>query len=223
MGSGDLRFQWAVRQAAWTRPQANQLVHALADTVQDACRAHFPPSEGFRTSTTQLAGMVDGVRVSVSRGEFSAVVSTQCYVEPEPSGTGRKGQVAVRLVAALRPTAPPPIAVVRLVEIAKPIALLLGVSAVVFALISALAVPGIGGYFRLSLWMSFMLMMAPAVAWLAGARTSMQLEAIEQTQSAWASHAAALADVQSRWERLVHVMSDQQTMISQHKALPFRR
>lgn len=223
MGSGDLRFQWAVRQAAWTRSQAKQLVHALAHTVHDACRAQFPPSEGFKTETTRLAGMVDGVRVSVSSGEFSAVVSTQCYVEPEVPGTGRKGQVAVRLVAALRPAAPPPLAMVRLLEVAKPIAALLCLSAVVFALISALAVPGIGGYFRLSLWMSFMLMMAPAVAWLAGARTSMQLEALEQTQSAWASHAAALADAQSRWERLVHVMNDQQTLISQHKALPFRR
>lgn len=223
MGQSELRYQWAVRQTAWTVAQANELVHSVANTVEDACQAHFPPSEGFRTRATELTGLVEGVRVCVSRGEFSAVVSTQCYLEPVSAGTGPRGQVAVRLVAALRQAGPPPIAVVRLMEIAKPVAALLAISAIVFAVISALAVPGIGGYFRLSLWMSFMLMMAPAVAWLAGARTSMQLEAIEATQSAWASHAAALADIADRWQRLLDVVSDQQAVVARHKALPFRR
>ena len=223
MGNGDLRCQWAVRQPALSREQASELVHTVASTVEDACQAHFPPSEGFRTQATELGGLVEGVRVSVSRGEFTAVVSAQCYVEPPTQGTGPRRQVAVRLVAALRPSGPPPIAVVRLMEIARPIAVMLAVSAVVFALISALAVPGIGGYFRLSLWMSFMLMMAPAVAWLAGARTSMQLEAIEATRSAWASHAAALADAQSRWQRLLDVVHDQHAVVARYKALPFRR
>ena len=40
--------------------------------------------------------------------------------------------------------------------------LILG-SALVFALISTLTASGLGGYFRLTLWMSFMIMMAPAV------------------------------------------------------------
>ena len=223
MGTSDLRVQWSVRRSAWTVSQANELVQGVASTVRDACRAHFPPSEGFHTRATQLGGLVECVRLSVSRGEFTAVVSAQCYAEPVSTGTGPSRQVAVRLVAALRPSGPPPIAVVRLMEIVRPVALLLVVSAVVFALISALAVPGIGGYFRLSLWMSFMLMMAPAVAWLAGARTSTQLEAIEATRSAWASHAAALADVQDRWQRLLDVVHDQQVVVSQYKALPFRR
>lgn len=223
MGTGDLRYQWAVRQAAWSHAQASELVHNVASTVQHACQAHFPPSEGFRTEATELGGLVEGVRVSVSRGEFSAVVSTQCYLEPVSQGPGPRRQVAVRLVAALKQAAPPPIAVVRLMEIARPIAAVLALSAIVFALISALAVPGIGGYFRLSLWMSFMLMMAPAVAWLAGARTSMQLEAIEATRSAWANHAAALEDVQSRWQRLLDVVQDQQAVVARYKALPFRR
>jgi hypothetical protein len=223
MGQSELRYQWAVRQNAWTVAQANELVHSVASTVENACQAQFPPSEGFRTRRAELAGLVEGVRVCVTRGEFSAVVSTQCYLEHVPHGTGSRGQVAVRLVAALRPSAPPPIAVVRLMEIAKPVAALLAVSAIVFAVISALAVPGIGGYFRLSLWMSFMLMMAPAVAWLAGARTSMQLEALEATQASWASHAAALDDISARWQRLLDVAHDQQAVVARHKALPFRR
>lgn len=223
MGPNDLRVQWSVRRSAWTVSQASELVHNVADAVRDACAAHFPPSEGFRTETTALAGLVEGVRLKVSRGEFSAVVSAQCYREAVAQETGPSRQVAVRLVAALRPADPPPIAVVRLMEVARPVALLLTLSALVFALISALAAPGIGGYFRLSLWMSFMLMMSPAVAWLAGARTTGHLEALEANRTAWASHAAALADVQDRWRRLLDVVHEQQVVVTQYKALPFRR
>ena len=77
---GDLRFQWAMRRTNWTPAQASQLVTVLADAVEDACAAHFPASEGYETRATQLHGMVEGVRVCVSKGEFSAVVSTQCYL-----------------------------------------------------------------------------------------------------------------------------------------------
>ena len=218
----DLRFQWALRRTTWTPAQASHLVNALADAVEDACAAHFPASEGYETRATHLHGMVEGVRVCVSKGEFSAVVSTQCYVEP--TGDPRPSEaVAVRLVAAVRHGDPPEVAMVRMFEIAKPVLLLVLGSAAAFALISTLWAPGIGGYFRLSLWMSFMIMMAPAVAWLLGARTSMQLEAIEATRSAFLSQAQALADHESRWRRLLHAMHDQQALVLQHKALPFRR
>ena len=218
----DLRFQWALRRTTWTPAQASHLVNALADAVEDACAAHFPASEGYETRATHLHGMVEGVRVCVSKGEFSAVVSTQCYVEP--TGDPRPSEaVAVRLVAAVRHGDPPEVAMVRMFEIAKPVLLLVLGSVAAFALISTLWAPGIGGYFRLSLWMSFMIMMAPAVAWLLGARTSMQLEAIEATRSAFLSQAQALADHESRWRRLLHAMHDQQALVLQHKALPFRR
>lgn len=223
MGQSDLNCQWAVRRPAWTVRQAGELVRTVAGTVEDACQRHFPPSEGFRTETTELAGLVEGVRLSVSRGEFSAVVSAQCYSETMSSETCPGRHVSVRVVAARRLSPPPPLAVVRLLEILGPVGLLLAVSAVVFALICALAVPGIGGYFRLSLWMSFMLMMAPAVAWLAGARTSMQLEAVEASKSARASHVAALADANARWQRLLDVVHEQQEVVARYKALPFRR
>jgi hypothetical protein len=219
---GDLRFQWALRRTSWTPAQASHLVTALADAVEDACAAHFPASEGYETRATQLHGMVEGVRVSVSKGEFSAVVSTQCYLE-SVGGPRPAREVAVRMVAAVHQGERQELGGVRLLEIVKPVVLMLLASGAAFALISTLWVSGIGGYFRLSLWMSFMIMMAPAVAWMLGARTSMQLEAIEADRSRCLTQARTFADHESRWRRLMHAMHDQQALVLQHRALPFRR
>ena len=216
----DLRFTWAMRRTSYTPAQAHVLVHALADVARDAAAAHFPASEGYRTSATELRGMPDGVRVCVSKGEFSAVVSTQCYLEPA-AGSGR--EVALRQVAAVHRVPPPVLPGVRLLEIARPALLLIVGSALVFAVISTLATAGLGGYFRLTLWMSFMIMMAPAVAWLLGARASLQLEAIEATRSAYVHQAHSIAEHESRWRRLLHVMHDRQALVLQQRALPFRR
>jgi hypothetical protein len=219
---GDLRFQWAVRRTTFTPDQAAKLVNALGDAARDACAAHFPASEGYETRATHLHGMLEGVRVCVSKGEFSAVVSTQCYVEPGPD-VPQDRRVAVRLVAAVRRPPPADLEVVRLLELARPVLLVILGSAVAFALISALWVSGIGGYFRLSLWMSFMIMMAPAIAWMLGARTNMQQGAIEATRVAFLTQARADADHESRWRRLVDAMHDQETLVTQARALPFRR
>ncbi len=216
----DLRFTWAMRRTSYTPAQAHVLVHALADVARDAAAAHFPASEGYQTSATELHGMLDGVRVCVSKGEFSAVVSTQCYLEPA-AGSGR--EVAVRQVAAVHRVPPPVLPGVRLLEIARPALLLIVGSALVFALISTLATAGLGGYFRLTLWMSFMIMMAPAVAWLLGARASLQMEALEATRSAFIHQAHNIAEHESRWRRLLHVMHDRQALVLQQRALPFRR
>ncbi|MBL8969380.1 MAG: hypothetical protein JNK56_02310 [Myxococcales bacterium] len=216
----DLRFTWAMRRTSYTPAQAHVLVHALADVARDAAAAHFPASEGYQTSATELHGMLDGVRVCVSKGEFSAVVSTQCYLEPA-AGSGR--EVALRQVAAVHRVPPPVLPGVRLLEIARPALLLIVGSALVFAVISTLATAGLGGYFRLTLWMSFMIMMAPAVAWLLGARASLQLEAIEATRSAYVHQAHSIAEHESRWRRLLHVMHDRQALVLQQRALPFRR
>lgn len=216
----DLRFTWAMRRTSYTPAQAHVLVHALADVARDAAAAHFPASEGYQTSATELHGMLDGVRVCVSKGEFSAVVSTQCYLEPA-AGSGR--EVALRQVAAVHRVPPPVLPGVRLLEIARPALLLIVGSALVFAVISTLATTGLGGYFRLTLWMSFMIMMAPAVAWLLGARASLQLEAIEATRSAYVHQAHSIAEHESRWRRLLHVMHDRQALVLQQRALPFRR
>jgi hypothetical protein len=220
----DLRVAWAMRRTSWTPAQATVLVNALAEAARDACATHFPASEGYETQATQLHGMLEGVRVCVSKGEFSAVVSTQCYVETGADGPQCK-EVALRQVAALRPAAHHLEAVpsVRLMEIAKPALLLIGGSALVFALITTLSASGLSGYFRLSLWMSFMIMMAPAVAWLLGSRAAIQMEALEATRSAFLHQARTLADHESRWRRLLHAMHDQQALVLQHKALPFRR
>lgn len=219
---GDLRFQWAMRRSTWTPAQAAHLVTALADAVEDACAAHFPASEGYETRATQLHGMVEGVRVCVSKGEFSAVVSTQCYLEPV-GGLQPAREVAVRLVAAVRRGEQAELGPTRVLEVLKPMLLLVLASSAMFAVISTFAVPGLGGYFRLALWMSFMIMMAPAVAWLLGTSASMQLEAIEATRSAFLHRARALEDHESRWRRLLHAMHDQQALVLQHRALPFRR
>ncbi len=215
----DLRFTWAMRRTSYTPAQAHVLVHALADVARDAAAAHFPASEGYQTSATVLHGMLDGVRVCVSKGEFSAVVSTQCYLEPV-SGSSR--EVALRQVAAVHRLPAPQLPGARLVEIAKPALLLIVGSALVFALISTLTASGLGGYFRLTLWMSFMIMMAPAVAWLLGARASFQLDAIEATRSAILDQVHNAAEHESRWRRLLHAMHDRQALVLQ-RALPFRR
>lgn len=217
---GDLRFQWAMHRTTFTPAQATRLVNAVGDAVEDACAAEFPASEGYETRATHLHGMLEGVRVCVSKGEeFSAVVSTQCYVEPGP----HERQVAVRLVAALRHGDPPDVAIAGLLEVARPVMLVVMGSALCFAVISALWDSGIGGYFRLSLWMSFMIMMAPAIAWLLGTRAAVQLEALEATRSAFLTQARALAEHESRWRRVLHVMHDQQALLTQARALPFRR
>ena len=216
----DLRFTWAMRRTSYTPAQAHVLVHALADVARDAAAAHFPASEGYHTSATVLHGMLDGVRVSVTKGEFSAVVSTQCYLEPA-SDSGR--EVALRQVAAVHRLPPPPVPGVRLFEIARPALLLIVGSALVFALISTLTASGLSGYFRLTLWMSFMIMMAPAVAWLLGTRASFQLDALEATRSAILHQIHSTAEHESRWRRLLHAMHDRQALVLQHRALPFRR
>ncbi len=219
---GDLRFQWAMRRTNWTPAQASQLVTVLADAVEDACAAHFPASEGYETRATQLHGMVEGVRVCVSKGEFSAVVSTQCYLEAV-SGARPAREVAVRLVAAVRRGEHPDLGMMRVLEIVKPVVLLVLGGAVLFAVVSTLWVSGIGAYFRLALWLSFMIMMAPAVAWMLGARTSVQLEAVEATRSAFLNRARSFEDHESRWRRLLGAMHDQQALVLQYRALPFRR
>ena len=218
----DLRVAWAMRRTQWTPAQAATVVHALADAALDAAATHFPASEGYETRATQLHGMVEGVRVCVSKGEFSAVVSTQCYLEPGAEGPQTR-EIAVRQVAALRQQGPTVVPTMRFLEIARPALVLVGGSALLFALISALTSSGLSGYFRLSLWMSFMIMMAPAVAWLLGARSTMQMEALDAARSAFLHQAHTLADHESRWRRLLHTMQHRQALVLAHRALPFRR
>jgi class 3 adenylate cyclase len=207
---GDLRYQWAVRRTTFTPDQAARLVTALGDATRDACAAHFPASEGYETRATQLHGMLEGVRVCVSKGEFSAVVSTQCYLEPVPPS----GRVAVRQVAAVRHHSPPgPRARRASSRSPGPVLLLILGSAVAFALISALWVSGIGGYFRLSLWMSFMIMMAPAIAWLLGARANLQQGALEATRVAFLTRPAPRPSTSRAGAGSSHVMHDQQALV----------
>lgn len=217
----DLRVAWAMRRTQYTPAQAAVVVHALADAALDAAATHFPASEGYETRATELHGMVEGVRVCVSKGEFSAVVSTQCYLEPTPESPQTRA-VALRQVAALRQAAPT-VPTMPMLEVIRPALVIVGGSVLLFALISALAGPGLGGYFRLSLWMSFMIMMAPAVAWLLGARSTMQLEALDAARSAFVHQAHMLADHESRWRRLLHTMHDRQALVLELRALPFRR
>ena len=217
----DLRVAWAMRRTQYTPAEAAVVVHALADAALDAAAAHFPASEGYETRATELHGMVEGVRVCVSKGEFSAVVSTQCYLEPAPESPQTRA-VALRQVAALR-QAEPTVPTLPFFEVIRPMLVIVGGSVLLFALISVLTGPGLSGYFRLSLWMSFMIMMAPAVAWLLGARSTMQMEALDAARSAFVHQAHALADHESRWRRLLHTMHDRQALVLELRALPFRR
>ena len=223
MGHGaKMTVAWAMRRSQWTPAQAEHFVHALADAALDACAVHFPASEGYETRATSLHGMVEGVRVCVSKGEFSAVVSTQCYLEPGPAGPQTR-ELALRQVAALRPFEPHEVPTLRVVGLARPVLLLLGASVLLFALISSLTAAGLGGFFRLSLWMSFMIMMAPAVAWMLGARSTTQMEALDAARCAFIRETHAIAEHESRWRRLLRNMHDRQALVMQQRALPFRR
>lgn len=207
---GDHRLTWAVERRTWSREQAGEAALVVATTVEDACRRCFPRSAGYATSRARLAGMVDGVRLSIHRGTFHAVVSTQSFVERRARGEG----CAIRLVAAARDDRPAPAALAR---IGRPAALGLTLAALVALTAALLGADGLWGYFRLSLLMSFLIMMTPAIAWLG----ALQPEPAPPPEAPWP--ALPPGEDQERWAQLIARLDAPQALVASDRGLPFRR
>ncbi len=213
-----------MNQVTWPKEHAVQALDALATTVEQVCRIHFPASAGYKVRRATLSGLVEGRRVVIVGDDIEALVSAQCFdVSTTDSEAPRRD---VRVVAVVRRTntveAPTPW-LTRMAE--RP-----GWTAVLgtglfFALLGQLWVPGIEGYYRLSLMMSFLVMMAPAIAWMMGARVAMRHEALEAAgASGWASLPPALQPQHhSRWRALKRCVHDQQRVVDSRRSLPFRR
>ena len=183
-------------------------VEALAGAVEAACARCFPRSAGYSTSRVRLVGLVDGVRVSIRKGAFVAVVSAQALVE----GSDRQERRAIRLVAAARHDPPAP----ALAPLARPAAIAAAVLALL-ALAAALATAsGLWGYFRLSLLMSFLIMMTPAIAWL----SAVHRDAAE-APGPWP--ALPPAEDLDRWRALLARVDDPQALVAADRGHPFRR
>ncbi|MEZ4453045.1 MAG: hypothetical protein R3B09_26530 [Nannocystaceae bacterium] len=198
------------RRATWTREEAGLAVDALAVTARGAIERHFPSSAGYRTESTLLHGFVDGIRLSVTRGAFRAVVSAHYYVEDRGAGEG--GGCSLRMIAAAEERAPR-----RRRSAGQQAAIGLAILGVVVVVIAALGASGLWGYFRLSLLLSFWIMMTPALAWLSAADPEPALGA-----PVWPSLPPSTDDLE-RWQRILAAMTAEREILSDPRALPFRR
>lgn len=212
---GESRLSWAERRVSWTREEASHAVVALATSVERTCHRCFPPSAGYTTELTHLRGLVDGVRVSVRRGSFHAVVSTHYFLDERPNADGW----AIRMVAAARRRPPTMSASARF---NRRLAIGLALSGVVAVLIAAFSASGLWGYFRLSLIMSFLIMMTPALAWL-GAVNADTNPALPSPWPALPPAGDEDFDDFERWRQTLDEMDAEQALLGDPRGTPFRR
>lgn len=205
---GDDRLTWMERRNGWTREEAGRAVDALATTAGRAIDRHFPSSAGYRTESTHLRGFVDGVRLSVTRGSFRAIVSAHYYIDDRGAGEGRSCSLRMVAAAAERPAR-------RRLGVAQRSALAISALGLLVIVIAALGATGLWGYFRLSLLMSFWIMMTPALAWLSATDP-------EGAPSKWPALPAATDDL-TRWREILAAMTDERQAVGDLRALPFRR
>lgn len=205
---GDERLSWAERRVTWTREEANHTVLALAKNVERTCRRCFPRAAGYETNLTNLRGLVDGVRVSVRRGSFQAVVSTHYFLDERAEADGW----AIRMVASARqrPQVKPE------ARAGQRLALGITVAGIVIVLIAAFGASGLWGYFRLSLLMSFLIMMTPALAWLSSDKSEAPGAA-----TAWPALPPGDDDF-TRWQQTLEEMNAEEALFVARRALPFR-
>ena len=159
---------------------------------------------------TNLRGLVDGVRVSVRRGSFHAVVSTHYFLDERAEADGW----AIRVVASAkqRPLAKPESA-----RVGQRLALGLTVAGLIIVLIAAFGASGLWGYFRLSLLMSFMILMTPALAWLSNAKS----EAMVDAAASWPALPPGEDDF-TRWQQTLAELNAEDALFVARRALPFR-
>lgn len=78
-------FGWAVACAGRRPGQLADEVQALVGWSASAWKRHFPPERGYRVTVESPAGVAQGVRMSVSRGDFEARL---CIEQSLPPGRG---------------------------------------------------------------------------------------------------------------------------------------
>ncbi|MCA9718512.1 MAG: hypothetical protein H6713_29990 [Myxococcales bacterium] len=226
MGGRDAeRLVWSRRSTRWTSEQATQARAALAASVERVIQLHFPASAGYTTSKTALSGMLDGTRLSVARGEFRAVVSTQHFTEPVPMAPNAPRRHAIRLVGSIRE----PAGGERADELTQQRALAMLAA---FTLLTALLfyltwVPGFWGTARATLMFGFVIMMTPAIAWLlnpAAFSGELQGSALRALPVAERDPVArAGEDHRTRWREFREAVNAEDVVILSLNALPFRR
>ncbi|MCB9569956.1 MAG: hypothetical protein H6710_22510 [Myxococcales bacterium] len=207
---GDDRLCWAERRVSWTREEACHAVDALATTAERVCQRHFPRSAGYETRLTHLRGLVAGARISVRRGSFHAVVSTHFFLDENPGADGW----AIRLVSSAR-NRPPTLTPAH--RRRRNLAIGLSIAAVVAVFVAACGASGLWGYFRLSLLMSFLIMMTPALAWLSAASSEANALA-----GGWPALGPASDDFE-RWRLALAEVRPDLVLLADPRALPFRR
>lgn len=205
---GDDRLTWMERRSGWTREEAGRAVDALATTAGRAIDRHFPSSAGYQTQSTHLRGFVDGVRLSVTRGTFRAIVSAHYYVDDRGAGDGPG--CSLRMVAAAEQRLPR-----RRLRAAQRATIGLSALGLVIIVAAALDATGLWGYFRLSLLMSFWIMMTPALAWLSAADP-------EAPSAPWPALPPGPDDL-ARWQEILAAMTEERQVLGDLRALPFRR
>ncbi len=228
-GRDDERFLWSRRSARWTSEQATQARAALATCVERLIRQHFPASAGYKTSKTSLSGMLDGTRVSVARGEFRAVVSTQHFTEPVPMSPDAPRRHAIRLIGSIRSTA-------RRVDDSpehsqqRAAAMITALALATAVLFYAAWAPGFWGVARVTLLLGFVIMMTPAIAWLLNpaAFTAEMLEPalralpVGEREHEF-SHTRAGEDHLARWREFREACNADDMIVESMNTLPFRR
>lgn len=78
-------FGWVVACAGRRPAQVADEVQALVQWSAGAWKRHFPPERGYRVTVESPAGVAQGVRMSVSRGDFEASLSIE-HALPRSSG-----------------------------------------------------------------------------------------------------------------------------------------
>jgi len=209
---GESRLTWAVRRRSWGRGEAARV---LGGAVEEACQRCFPRAAGYVTSRAGLAGMIEGVRVSIRKGSFVAVVSAQAVLEAEEQALSGRG-CAIRLVAAARHDAA---ARGRQAGVCTML-IAAATTAIIVATAAVLSSYGFWGYFRLALLMSFLIMMTPAVAWLTALRREAALTSAGQNDlSDWP--ALPPAEDLERWQALLGRVADPAALLAE-EGDPFR-
>ncbi|HFE47299.1 MAG TPA: hypothetical protein ENJ18_17730 [Nannocystis exedens] len=206
------RVSWTERRVSWSREEANHAVLVLASNIERTCRRCFPSAAGYKTELTNLRGLVDGVRVRIRRGSFCAIVSTHYFLDERPEADGW----AIRMVTSAKQEPP---SLPENVRFGRRLAIGMAITGVVTVLIAAFGASGLWGYFRLSLMMSFLIMMTPALAWLSSAKSEASGTLAAQP---WPALPPATDDF-ARWQQTLAEMRAKEALFADHRALPFRR
>lgn len=89
-------FGWAIACVGRRPTQVGDDVQALVAWSASAWKRHFPLESGYRVTVESPAGTAQGVRMSVQRGEFEALVAIEHGLEPRVRG-GESATPAVRM------------------------------------------------------------------------------------------------------------------------------